>query len=550
MRSRPLTDALALIGVAAAVAAGLEIGLILHEGSRFSWLAALFPGVGIVYVAVGLGAWARRPSSRLGLLLTVGGCLWMLGAVANIGSPTTEAVGVVSTTLILGLLVQLLLGFPNGRLHGRAEVAAVLAGYFVCLVMEVPLYIYAPDGPLSVADRPDLVSAGLEWQRIVGAAIVLVVSVLLTRRMRRARPEQRRVLVPLSAYGIVALVFIPVSSWLWEPGDAGELKLRVLLQLGLLVLVPIVFVVAASRGGFERSSDIAELGTWLGADELGRPALRDALAATLGDASVQLLFSVPGARGLVDSRGIAATSDGRGTVDVELGGRPVGTILYDAVLIEEPEEVREAGRVVALALQRERLTVELRASRARIAAAADTERGRIARDLHDGLQSRLVFLAVQAGTGGDHAALRDGIEAAIDELRELVDGVMPAQLTERGLGAALEDLGDRLPTPIELRVEGMDARLRPEVETAAYFVLSEALVNAVKHAGPAARLLVGIERRGDRLLLEVTDTGGGGARPGGGIRGMVDRIEALGGELTVETSTARGTSVRATVPCG
>ena len=169
-----------------------------------------------------------------------------------------------------------------------------------------------------------------------------------------------------------------------------------------------------------------------------------------------------------------------------LAGRAIGSILYDAALLDRPDEVREAGRVVAIAVDRQRLAVRLRASRARIAAAADDERRRIARDLHDGLQSRLVFLAVQAGTGADPLVLRAGLEAAIDELRELVDGVMPAQLTERGLAAAVQELADRLPTPIELQVAGLEQRLAPELETAAYFVVSEAIVNAVKHSGSAS----------------------------------------------------------------
>jgi signal transduction histidine kinase len=553
-RPRPLSDALWTLGVCAAVTTAIEIGLILAEPGPYRWLPALFPVVGLVYAVVGLAAWARRSSSRLGLLLVIGGGLWMLGGVINISAPTTEAVGQICETLILGLIVQLLLAFPSGRLHGRAEIAVVLAGYFVCLAMQAPLYLFAPEGPLSIADRPDLVEAGINWQRIVGAVVVLATSALLVQRMRRADPGQRRVLVPLAVYGIIALVYAPLNSWLWKPGSVEELQVGILLELGLLALVPVVFVAAASRGGFDRTSDIGELGVWLGAEELERPELGEALAAALGDPSAELLFRVPGESGLVDSRGMpsmtSTSAQGRGVVEVELGGRAVGAILYDASLADRPEEVREAGRVIALALDRERLTVELRASRARIAAAADKERRRIARDLHDGLQSRLVFLAVQAATDSDRAALVAGIQAATDELRELVDGVMPAQLTERGLGAAVEDLGDRLPITIELQVEGLEARLRPEVEIAAYFVVSEAVVNAVKHAGPSAHLRVGLRCRGGELLLEVTDDGGGGARPGGGIRGMADRVEALGGELTVETSAEDGTRVRATIPCG
>jgi signal transduction histidine kinase len=242
------------------------------------------------------------------------------------------------------------------------------------------------------------------------------------------------------------------------------------------------------------------------------------------------------------------THAGRGVVEVALGGRAVGAIAYDATLLDRPEEVREAGRVVALALDRQRLTVELRASRTRIAAAADDERRRIARDLHDGLQSRLVFLAVQAGTTGDARAVQTGIEAAIDELRALVEGVMPASLTERGLPAALEDLRDHLTIPIALQVTGLDRRMRPDVETAAYFVVSEAVVNAAKHAG-SATVAVSLERTDDRLHLEVADDGSGGVQAGGGMRGMADRVHALGGKLAVH-STTDGTRVRAVIPCG
>jgi signal transduction histidine kinase len=202
---------------------------------------------------------------------------------------------------------------------------------------------------------------------------------------------------------------------------------------------------------------------------------------------------------------------------------------------------------VALALDRQRLAVELRASRARIAATADDERRRIARDLHDGLQARLVLLAVHAGTG-DRAVLRDGIQSAIDELRELVAGVMPAPLTESGLPAAVEDLGDRLTMPIELRVTGMEQRLRPDVETAAYFVVSEAIVNAVKHA-QATALLVSLERTDGHLRLEVTDDGSGDLHPGSGIQGMADRVAALGGELTADGVPGSGTRVVAVIPC-
>jgi signal transduction histidine kinase len=531
-------------------AAGAQLAALFHGAAP--WVADLFPAVAVVYTAAGLLAWLRRPSSRLGALLVVAGGLWLLDGLANIAVPSLAAISLVVRTLPLALIVHLLLTFPTGRLRDRASRAVVAAGYFVCSVLQVPLYVFTPGSILTIADRPDLAQAGLQVQRAAGAAVVVATALLLVRQMRRGTPAQRRVLAPLTAYGIFALLLIPVSSAVATTlFDGGGLWLPA-AELILVSFVPLAFVVAASRGGFERTSEIAELGAWLGADEVDRPELRDALSTALGDPSLELLFRLPGEDGLVDDRGVAvrprAIGASRGCVDVELAGRPIGSILYDAALLDRPDEVREAGRVVALAVDRQRLAVRLRASRARIAAAADDERRRIARDLHDGLQSRLVFLAVQAGTGADPRVLRTGLEAAIDELRELVDGVMPAQLTERGLPAAVGELADRLPTPIVLRVTGLEERLAPEIETAAYFVVSEAIVNAVKHSGSAA-LGVSLDRTDGTLRIEVSDDGAGGALTGPGVRGMADRVAALAGDLTVDSPADGGTRIRAVIPC-
>lgn len=552
VRAHPANDSALLIAVAALFAAGAELVLMMQPPAAH-WAAALFPAGALVYVAAGLIAWTRRPSSRLGFLLVVGGGVLLLSGLVNTGVEALVAVGQLTRILGIAVIIHLLIGFPTGRLHTRAARLVVASGYVVCLIFELPIRLLSPDGPLSVADRPEVVSTAITVLRVAGALLVLATAALLVGRLRRATPEQRRVLAPLSGYGIFALLIVQwgseVARWLF---DGGGLTL-VVIQLTVIALVPVAFAVAASRGGFARTADIAELGSWLGAEESARPALRQALADTLGDSSLQLLFRLPGDDGLVDDSGAAvsrpAPGGARGLVDIELGGEPVGAIVYDAVLLDRPADIREAGRVIALALDRERLVVELRASRSRLVAAADDERRRIARDLHDGLQSRLVFLAVQAGTGADAGTLRTGIEAAIDELRDLVEGVMPTQLTELGLPAAVEDLADRLPTPIVLRVAGFEQRLAPAVETAAYFIVSEAIVNAVKHAG-STTLAVSLERAGGKLSIEVADGGAGGARVGGGngMRGMDDRVAALGGLLAVE-SAGDGTRVKAVIPC-
>ena len=310
-------------------------------------------------------------------------------------------------------------------------------------------------------------------------------------------------LAPLSIYGIFAVLLIPVTSGI---GDViGAPLTQAAVQLMVMALVPVAFVVAAGRGGFARTGEVDELGTLLG--DGGRTELADLLRATLGDGTVELLFRVPGAAGWVNSAGVGAippTASGRrGVAPVELAGETIGAIVYDATLLTRPDEVRDAARVVALALDRERLAVELRVSRARLVEAGDAERRRISRDLHDGLQSRLVLLAVQAGVAeGTSPELRAGLEAAIDELRDLVHGVMPAELTERGLPAAVKGLADRMPIGVVLAVEGFEERPAPAVESTAFFVTAEAMVNAVKHAR-ATELTVTLARDAERLGIDV-----------------------------------------------
>jgi signal transduction histidine kinase len=326
------------------------------------------------------------------------------------------------------------------------------------------------------------------------------------------------------------------------------------------------------RGRFVRSGQIEELGMWLGAAEGGRPTLRDALARALGDESVELVFWLPDGGRYVDATGFSfplpRTGSDRGVVEVESSGELVGAIIYDAVLIAEPELVRAAGRVIALALERERLTAELRASRdavresrARIVEAADRERRQIAQDLHDGLQGRLVLLGIQAAqleqAGSDpevRAAadgLRGGLEAAAAELRGLVQGVMPSLLIERGLYAATADLVDRLPVPTRLELSGGEEPLPDEVQRTGYFVVAEALTNAVKHSR-ARELAVCVGRVNGHLAITVRDNGIGGAAltGGSGLRGIADRLDVLGGRLRVESELGHGTVITAEVPCG
>lgn len=544
-----------VLGAAQVATAALLLGfvelvlLFWGPGPHPPWVAALFVVGAWIYTGTGVVAWLRRPGSLMGLLMTAGAFVWLAAGLNNTTVPALVALGLIVTTLPIALVIHLLLAFPSGRLRTRAARFTVIGAYATALIGQVPRYLFAPAGPLQVDDVPGLVVAGSWVQRSVGVVLVAATCVLLWRRLRALAPAQRRVLAPLSVYGIFAVLLIPVTSGI---GDViGAPLTQAAVQLMVLALVPVAFVVAAGLGGFARTGEADELGALLG--DGGRTELADLLRTTLGDATVELLFRVPGAAGWVNSAGVGAippTASGRrGVAPVELGGETIGAIVYDSTLLTRPDEVRDAARVVALALDRERLAVELRVSRARLVEAGDAERRRISRDLHDGLQSRLVLLAVQAGvTEGTSPELRAGLEAAIDELRDLVHGVMPAELTERGLPAAVKGLADRMPIDVVLAVEGFEERPAPAVESTAFFVTAEAMVNAVKHAR-ATELRVTLACGESRLGIDVRDDGIGGAGVGNGIRSMTDRVEALGGELRIQSAVGAGTLVHVELPC-
>jgi PAS domain S-box-containing protein len=211
--------------------------------------------------------------------------------------------------------------------------------------------------------------------------------------------------------------------------------------------------------------------------------------------------------------------------------------------------------------ERERHLQEIRASRVRLVEAQDAERRRLERNLHDGAQQRLVSLSLalrlaQAKLAADPEGARDIMAAAGDELalalaelRELARGIHPAMLTDRGLGAAVESLATRAPVPIEVTAMPGE-RLPAPVEAAAFYVISEALANIGKYA-QASVARISVEQVDGQAVVEIADDGVGGADPtrGSGLRGLVDRVEALDGRLQVESPVGEGTRIVAEIPC-
>jgi PAS domain S-box-containing protein len=252
-------------------------------------------------------------------------------------------------------------------------------------------------------------------------------------------------------------------------------------------------------------------------------------------------------------------------VPVIVQGRTWGALI---AALQESETLPPEGErrlsafaeLVAVALAGADAREALEASRARIVEAGDTARRRLERNLHDGAQQRLVSLALTLRLARDKAqddppaasalldAAGDELNEALKELRELAHGLHPALLAERGLAPALEALTARAPFPVELSV-AIEERLPEPVEAAAYYLASEALANAAKHADPSSAT-VSVRHEDDVVLVEIADDGPGGADVAGGtgLRGLIDRIEALGGTLRVESPPGDGTRLLARLP--
>jgi signal transduction histidine kinase len=296
--------------------------------------------------------------------------------------------------------------------------------------------------------------------------------------------------------------------------------------------------------------------------------LRDVLAWALRDPSLRIGYV--GDDGYVDENGRPlAVPSGLAVTPVERDGRTVAALMHDPALRDDRDLLRAVASAVALELDNQRLAAEVRAqltevreSRARIVAAGDEQRRRVERDLHDGAQQQLVTVALLLrmarehldGSGADPelagllARGASGLDGALGELRELARGIHPAVLSDAGLLAAVRALAGRCPLPVH--VAGADLPPLPEaVQTAAYFVVAEAVTNTLRHARASeVRIEIGVD---DGLLrVSVTDDGVGGAGfPGGtGLTGLRDRVSTLDGAVTIHSGPSGGTTVTARIP--
>jgi signal transduction histidine kinase len=585
MRSlRTALIALGIVGLVVVVIGTVAIAGSDHEEAS-GGVMVLGPLIAVAFIGTGLYAWWRRPDNRFGALMVAVGFVWSIGALSASDNRGVFIIGLLVSPLAYALLLHMLVAFPSGRLRTRWERFLVGLAYFDTTIITLVAVLFhqtadhsdacegCPSNPILISDEPGFAEALFGLQSLIGVFGLTAIAVLLVRRWRHASPSYRRAVAPVLAVGAVTVLLLGVSllgdvtGW---PDGAVEDAIDLLSLVGMLS-VPFAFLLGLLRSRLSRAGAVSELVARLSETDR-RQGLRDALADALGDPSLSLAYWLPERELYVDAEGHPVDlpeREGQVCTHVEHEGRPVGVICHDASLENERELVQAVAAAAGLALENERLDAELRArveelraSRSRIVQAADDERRRLERDLHDGAQQRLVSLALnlrlaRSKVDEDPAAAAELIDEtaaelgeATDELRELARGLHPAVLSDRGLGPALEALAGRAPVPVALGDPPAE-RLPAPVESAAYFVVAEALTNVARYA-EASRAEVSVVRDNGRVEVEVRDDGVGGADPaaGSGLRGLADRVAALDGLLQVESRAGEGTTVRAVIPCG
>jgi signal transduction histidine kinase len=490
--------------------------------------------------------------------------------------------GYALSQLNVALFGHTALAYPSGRVTDRLERAFVAVAYAFAAVMPLATLLvydgsglrYIPPGPESLLLVHAHVGIAHQLDRtfVLGGYGVLaaVFIALVARKLVRASVRMRRILAPLLLAALVAALRALTETALMFTSLPQFFASRLYWwQVAGQILLPITMLVGLLRARLARSH-VGELVLEL--DHTPPEGVRDALAHHLGDPSLELFFWLPERGGYVDSAGAEAElpepGSARSMTEISNDGERIAVIVHDRSLDDEPQLLQAAAAAARLALENARLHAQVRAqlvqvqeSRRRIVTAGDEQRRRIERDIHDGAQQRLVALALelratQRRLGGrvdpDVERVLTGavaeLQVAVSELRELARGVHPAILTDEGLDGALESLATR--TPLDVRVDGvLEERLPPEVEAAGYFLACEALANAVKHA-EARHVRISAMRSDGKLVVEVEDDGRGGADPAGsGLRGLADRLEALGGRLVVADASGGGTRVRGEIPC-
>jgi signal transduction histidine kinase len=494
-------------------------------GDWGDWLPDL--ATGWTLIACGLIAWGRRPESRSGPLLAATGFTWF---AANFASDQ-------ALYLHRGPLIQLVLSYPYGRLKRPLDRFAVAVGYGAAVVPAV----WSNDMATFALSALFVAVAGHGYVRALG-------------RERRTR------LVALVATVFVAAVMVGTAAARLASPTAELTDATLLVYEAALCVLAVALLFGLVVEPWARTK-VADLVVDLGQADSG--TLRDALAQALGDPTLEIGYWLD--RGYVDSEGrplvLPAEGSDRAVTSVNQDGKAIAVLVHDEAVLDDPRLSHALARAARLAAANARLqaevrtqVVELAESRRRLVDAGDEERRRLERRLHETVERRLTALvgkledAERAAADAAHLSrVRQQLDRTLDELQDLAAGLHPGGLEEGGLSAALASLAARSPVPVDLRITEVGV---PEaLERATYFVCSEALANVIKYAN-ASSVVISVGERAERLHVEITDDGVGGAMLGGGsgLSGLADRVEALGGKFQLDSPAGHGTRLSVELP--
>jgi signal transduction histidine kinase len=583
------TIRLLLAGAGAALSSVLLVGAI-HGHHLDPTQASVHYAVVLVGIVVALAVWERHPESRTGPLL-VGALLAYGLSEANVIFPRSSLAQTASEAtawFAVALFAHLMLSYPTGRFSSRLDRGLVIAFYSLAtvaallgLLFDDPRFYRVEGVTVECLSCGAPLFTNVTWYDLgeigrvvdgVAAGLIVLAVVLLVRKIVRAAPGARRVVAPLVLAALLLGVYATILEGLGATGSSTNFwtsstmfwaetvaVLGIPLALGIGVLW--------SRSARSRVADLV-----VDLEHSPPGSVRDALARTLGDPSLELGLWLPERGAFVDGEGrvleLPRASSDRAVTILGTADAPIAALVHDPALLGQRALLDGAGAAARFALENERLQTELRlkldevrASRARIVQAGDDERRRLERNLHDGAQQRLLSLGLalqlaraELGPGANGAGeLLDDAEnelrLALAELRELARGIHPAILADQGLGAAVRSLADRSAVPVTI-LDVPDERLAEPVEAAAYFLVSESLANVAKYAH-AEHVSVSVARSNGGIVVDVEDDGVGGAdsAEGSGLRGLLDRVQALDGRLTVDSPPGHGTRVHAEIPC-
>jgi signal transduction histidine kinase len=569
-----LRRAMVALGAVGLIAGAVPLALAIanQEGHQRTLIAICGPLTGWAFIGTGIFAWLRRPENRFGALMTAIGFSTCIAGLRVSTDPVIFVIGLLFITLQWALLYHMLLAFPRGTLPSRFQLGLVVAMYLSSLVVHPVSVLFQdtardgfPDNPLLIQGHPDVFDTLSRVRSWLALALIGTLLVILARRWVGTRAWQRRAVLASGGLvmGLLAIWYAALLAHL----DPDLVRALEDARYVVLATVPFAFLAGLLGGRVAGASAMSVVVSRLGDPGLRRTGIADALAGT----SLELAHRLPDRDEYVNAAGerVDLPPEGSDRVVTALapGDRPDAVLVYDSTREDERELVRAVAAATSLSLENERLARDLRAkveeltaSRMRIVESGDAARRRLERDLHDGAQQRLVSLALSlrllsSRLKGDPEAAREledarkELDQALAELRELARGLHPSMLSDRGLEAALEGLAHRAPLPVELEASSGE-RLPERVESAAYFVVAEALTNVAKYS-QATHASITLTRANGSVLVEVADDGVGGADPanGSGLHGLLDRVAALDGSLELDSRPGHGTTVRARIPC-